>query len=75
MLYNRDGSEYSAIGEEGELCLNALKQIVNAARSSNETKISSNIDIKSNNSKWEIDNDIPNFSQIPWYVNSRITFE
>lgn len=56
MLYNRDGSEYSAIGEEGELCLNALKQIVNAARSSNETKISSNIDIKSNNSKWEIDN-------------------
>lgn len=56
MLTNRDISEYSAIGESGERCLNALKQIVAAARSSNEVKVSSELKINQINSLWQIDN-------------------
>ncbi len=55
MLYNRDTSAYWAIGEAGERCLNALNQIVNAARNSSETKISSELYITPNNDEWEID--------------------
>lgn len=56
MLTNRDISEYSAIGESGERCLNALKQIAAAARSSNEVKVSSELKINQINSLWQIDN-------------------
>ena len=55
MLTNRDVNEYSAIGESGERCLNALKQIVTNARNSNATKQSSELKIKQENSLWEID--------------------
>ena len=55
MLTNRDISEYSAIGESGERCLNALKQIATAARNSNEVKVSSELKINQSNSLWEID--------------------
>ena len=55
MLTNRDVNEYSAIGESGERCLNALKQIVTNARNSNASKPSSELKIKQENSLWEID--------------------
>ena len=45
MLYNRDGSEYSSMGEEGTRILNALNQIISAARNSSAVKVSSNITI------------------------------
>lgn len=54
-LYNRDLSEYSALSPEGERCLNALNQIVTAARTSNISKISADININSVNENWEID--------------------
>lgn len=56
IIYNRDTSGYSAIGEAGQRCLNALNQIVNTARSSSETKISSELYITENNTGWDIDN-------------------
>lgn len=56
MLTNRDVNEYSAIGESGERCLKALKQIVTAARNSKEVKLSSELKINQINSLWEIDN-------------------
>lgn len=55
MLTNRDVNEYSAIGESGTRCLNALKQIVKNARNSNVTKPSSELKIKQENSLWKID--------------------
>ncbi len=58
MLTNRDVNEYSAnseYGESGKRTLNALKQIVNAARSSSATKISSELKINQKNSLWQID--------------------
>ena len=56
MLTNRDVNEYTAIGESGKRCLNALKQIVKNARSSTASKPSSELKIIQKNSKWEIDN-------------------
>lgn len=56
MITNRDVNEYSAIGESGERTLSALKQIVKNARSSNVTKVSSELKVNQKNSLWEIDN-------------------
>lgn len=56
MITNRDVNEYSAVGESGERCLNALKQIVKNARSSSATKVSSELKINQKNSLWKIDN-------------------
>ena len=56
-VYDRDPNSYKALGgQAGERTLNALKQIVNAARTGTETKPSSTLNISSNNAKWEIDN-------------------
>lgn len=55
MLTNRDVNEYSAIGESGERCLNALKQIVTNARNSSASKPSSELKIEQQNSLWKID--------------------
>ena len=55
IIYNRDLDEYTARNEAGERCLNAMKKIVNAAKKSTETKISSTINVASENSKWEVD--------------------
>lgn len=55
IIYNRDLNEYTARNEAGERCLNAMKKIVNAAKKSTATKISSNITINSESQKWEID--------------------
>ena len=56
MLTNRDVNEYSAIGEAGERTLNALKTIVNNARNSNQTKVSSELTVNEQEKLWKIDN-------------------
>lgn len=56
MLTNRDVNEYSAIGEEGERTLNALKTIVNNARNSNQTKASSELTVNEQEKLWKVDN-------------------
>lgn len=55
MLTNRDVNEYSAIGEAGERTLNALKTIVNNARNSNQTKVSSELTVNEQEKLWKID--------------------
>lgn len=56
MLTNRDVNEYSAIGEAGERTLNALRTIVNNARNSNQTKVSSELTVNEQEKLWKIDN-------------------
>ena len=56
MLTNRDVNEYSAIGEAGERTLNALKTIVNNARNSKQTKVSSELTVNEQEKLWKIDN-------------------
>lgn len=58
MLVNRDVNEYSVNSgheESGTRTLNALKQIVKAARSSKATKVSSELTVKQKNSLWKTD--------------------
>ncbi len=75
MLTNRDISEYSAIGESGERCLNALKQIAAAARSSNEVKVSSELKINQTNSLWEIDKIDNNYVSQEFSVSANAGFD
>ena len=56
MMTNRDVNEYSAIGEAGERTLNALRTIVNNARNSNQTKVSSELTVNEQEKLWKIDN-------------------
>lgn len=56
MLYDRSPETYSATGEAAQRTLNALKQIVNNANNSTETKVSSDIKIYSDATLWKIDN-------------------
>ena len=56
MITNRDVNEYSAIGEAGERTLNALRTIVNNARNSNQTKVSSELTVNEQEKLWKIDN-------------------
>jgi len=56
-VYDRDPNSYGALGgDAGERTLNAMKQIVNTARTSTETKQSATLKINANSTKWEIDN-------------------
>lgn len=55
-VYDRDPNSYGALGgEAGERTLNAMKQIVNKARTSSEVKPSATLKINSKNTKWELD--------------------
>lgn len=55
MITNRDVNEYSAIGEAGKRTLNALRTIVNNARNSNQTKVSSELTVNEQEKLWKID--------------------
>ena len=56
-IYDRDPNSYVSMGTPaGDRTLSAMKQIVNIARTSTETKPSSTIAIDSNNAMWTIDN-------------------
>lgn len=55
-VYGRDPNSYSSLGgEAGERTLNALKQIVQTARTSNTTKLNSTINIKEEETMWRVD--------------------
>ena len=56
-VYGRDPNSYFS----GDRTLNALKHIVNAARTSKETKPSSTLKINASNSAWKVDNINSNF--------------
>ncbi|MBQ2916866.1 MAG: Cys-Gln thioester bond-forming surface protein [Clostridia bacterium] len=75
MLTDRDVSEYSAIGESGERCLNALKQILKNARSSSATKPSSELKIKQENSLWKIDSIDKQYVSQTFTVSADATFD
>ena len=54
-IHGNQLQDYEAIGEAGERTLNAMHKIVNAAQNSNETKISSTIQINKEDEEWKID--------------------
>lgn len=61
-VYGRDPNSYHALGgAAGERTLNALKQIVNTARTSTETKPSATLNINASDSLWKVDEKDKNY--------------
>ena len=54
-IHNNNPDNYSAIGEAGQRTLNAMKQIIENANNSTETKMQTNIIINKNISTWKED--------------------
>ena len=69
--YNID-KKFKPIGEAGKRTLNAIKQIVSKAKSSNETYKDPNIEIKSIDEKWNIDEIDKNYISKKFKVESDI---
>jgi len=77
ILYGNDTdnfSRYEGIGESGKRTLNVLKNLVNNARNSNETRPSTVMDIIENSSKWEVDNIDKNYISKIYIVNAEADF-
>lgn len=70
MLCNRDPNLYTPIGEAGERTLNALKQIVEAANTSNQVKMSSDLIISSGSALWKIDSENKKYISRTFEVSS-----
>lgn len=69
--YNID-KKFKPIGEAGKRTLNAIKQIVSKAKSSNETYKDPNIEIKSIDEKWNIDEIDKNYISKKFKIESDI---
>lgn len=60
-IHGNNPDDYGAIGEAGQRTLNAMRAIINNANNSNETKISSIIDINKNDEEWKQDEKDKNY--------------
>jgi len=73
VIYGLDSNNFerwSPVGEAGVRTLNAMKQIVYAARNSNESKVSSAIIITAESTKWNIDETDKNYLYQEFSVSS-----
>lgn len=69
-LYNRGTENYSAIGEAGERTLNALNLILSNASSSQETKTSNIVEVKSESTSWIQDSKNKEYVSKTYYIES-----
>lgn len=74
-IHGNNPNDYSAIGEAGNRTLNAMHQIINNAQNSNETKISSTIEINKNQSEWKQDDIDKNYVSKTYTVSPGATIE
>lgn len=70
VLYNYQISDFSPIGKGGERTWNALKNILKKVNDSNDTQISSNIDIIEDKSEWDSDEKLEGYIFKTYKVNS-----
>ena len=61
ILYGREASWYTPIGEQGKRGVNAMAQILQNARNSTSVKPSSDISLQSQENKWNIDSNNKNY--------------
>ena len=71
ILYDRDPNTYTAMNENGERCLAALKTIVANAKKSTETKISSDLTVNVEKTKWEVDSIDKKYASTLYSVTSK----
>ncbi len=73
MLYGREASWYSPIGESGKRVVNAMTQILQNARNSTSTKPSSDISVEKLGNEWVIDNINKNYLSQSFKVTSSLS--
>lgn len=69
-LYENEPTDYEAIGEAGARTLNALHTIVNNARNSSETKVSSSMQITPIQNEWKQDEKDKKFVSKTFHVTA-----
>lgn len=74
-IHGNNPNDYEGIGEAGIRTLNAMHQIINDAQNSNETKISSTIEINKNQSEWKQDDIDKNYLSKTYTVSAGATIE
>lgn len=74
-IHGNNPNDYEGIGEAGIRTLNAMHQIINNAQNSNETKISSTIEINKNQSEWKQDDIDKNYLSKTYTVSAGATIE
>ena len=70
-IHGNNPDDYGAIGEAGERTLNAMKNIINNAQNSNESKLSSTITINKNISEWKQDNIDKNYVSRTYSISAK----
>lgn len=70
-LHENTPEDYESIGEAGQRTLNALKNIVNNAKNSNETKLSSTIAINKNIEEWKQDSIDKNYVSKRYNISAK----
>ena len=70
-LHENTPEDYEPIGEAGQRTLNALKNIVNNAKNSNETKLSSTIAINKNIDEWKQDSIDKNYVSKKYNISAK----
>ena len=73
MLYGREASWYTPIGEQGKRVINAMTKILQNARNSTSVKPSSDIIIQPQNNKWIVDSIDKNYVSQTFKVVSSST--
>ena len=74
-IHNVNPNDYKAIGTAGKRTLKAMKQIIENAQNSKETKIETTVKINKDLSKWNVDNKDNNYISKLYEVKSNADFK
>ena len=74
-VHNIDPNDYSAIGKAGNRTLNAMKQIIENAQNSTETKMQTSIVINKNLSTWKEDNIDKNYISKTYEIDANADYK
>ena len=72
MMYNYDWDDFEGLNEQGNRVLAAAIKISNTARSSNATKPVSIVEVKTDATKWEMDNIEKDYASKTFYVTANV---
>ena len=75
MMYNYNWSDFQGINEQGNRVLNAAIKISQIARKSTSTKTVAVVDIKTDDTKWEMDENEKNYASKTFYLKTNIQSE
>ena len=72
MMYNYDWDDFEGMNEQGDRVLKAAMNISNVARTSNQTKPVSIVEIKTNDDRWEQDELSKEYASKTFYITTNV---